>query len=142
MRIAPFMVLAVTVPLLGWLGGCHRQKPPPSIDGLSEALERSAEKTLGAPSLADEQIIVAAKPGETDAQTAEIRRVFADAGGTAVSSVNAQGQISILADIPEVNVAAFKAALRHEPAAMRKGPALPARLIEVLLENTPASPTP
>jgi hypothetical protein len=143
------MVHAVAVGLTGCLlsclAGCHRQKPLPSIDGLSAALERSAEKTLSAPSLADEQIIVSASSGESGAQTSEIVRAFAAAGGTAVSSVNAQGQVSILASIPEPNVAAFKAALRHEQLPIQKGPApgpsAPTRLIEVLIEATP-TPTP
>jgi hypothetical protein len=133
------MVLAGSLALAGSFAACHKQRPPPSIDGLSAALERSAEKTLAAPSLADEQIDVPAKAGQTDSQTREITRAFAAAGGTAVSSVNAEGQISILGAIPEVNVAAFKAVLRHEPAAMQKGPATPTRLIEVLIENAPPS---
>ncbi len=146
MRIARITVLVASIALAGGLGtcvvGCHKRKPAPSIDGLSAALERSAEKALAAPSLADEQILVAARPGQTEAQKAEISGDFAAAGGTAVSSVNAEGQVSIFADVPEVNVAAFKAALRHEPGVMRKGPALPSRLIEVLIETGSGPGTP
>jgi hypothetical protein len=76
------------------LTGCHQQKPPPSIDGLSAALERS---------------------------------------------LNAQGQVSIIATIPENNIEAFKAALRHEKAPLEK-PSSSTRLIEILINNS-ATPT-
>jgi hypothetical protein len=122
--------------------GCHKATPPPSIDGLSTALEKTAEQALPAPSLADEQIIVPARPGQADAQTAEILQLFADAGSTAVSSVNPQGRISILGDVPVVNVDALKAGLQHEKVPMQKGPASPTRLIEVLIEKPAPSPTP
>lgn len=135
-------IMAVAVALSSGFAGCHERKPPPSIDALSAALERSAANTLTAPSLADEQIIVPAMAGQSGAQTAEIERVFAAAGGTAVSSVTADGRISILAQVPEINVGPLKAALRHEPAVMQKGPPTPTRMIEVLIDTTPASHTP
>ena len=142
MRIPPIMVV-VAVALAGCLGGCHKQKPPPSVDGLTAALERSAEQTIPTPSLADEQIILPARPGETDAQTTEIVNTFAAAGATAVSRRDDKGQVaSIMANVPEINVDAFKAALRHEKVTMQNGPSSPTRLIEVLIEYPAASPTP
>jgi hypothetical protein len=62
----------------------------------------------------------------------------------AIRSLNAQGQVSILATIPQNNVEAFKAAVRHEkaPASSPGGPTQITRLIEVLLVNAAASPTP
>ena len=125
----------------GCLGGCHQRKPPPSIDGLTAALERSAEQTLAAPTLANEQVILPAKPGKIDAQAAEVLAAASAAGGAAIRSLNAQGQVSILATIPENNADAFKAALRDEKAAMDK-PSSSTRLIEVLIENPAGSPTP
>jgi hypothetical protein len=135
------MVLPVAVALAGGIAGCHKQKPPPSIDGLTDALERSAEKTLPAPSLASEQIILPARPGQTDAQASEVLQAAAAAGGAAIRSLNGQGQISILATIPENNADAFKAALRHEKAPM-DSPSPSSSLIEVLIENPSPSPTP
>ncbi len=123
------------------LCGCHRQKPPPSIDGLAAALERSAEQTLTAPSLANEQVIVTVAPGAIDARASEVLAAASAAGGAAIRSLNAQGQVSILATVPENNADAFKAALRHEKSPMEK-PSSSTRLIEVLIENTAASPTP
>ena len=141
MRIPPAMFLPIAVALAGCLAGCHQQKPPPSIDGLSAALERSAEQTLTAPTLANEQVILPARPGKADAQAAEVLRAASAAGGAAVRSIDAQGQVSILATIPENNAAAFKAALRYEKVPMEK-PSPSTRLIEVLIENGAASPTP
>jgi hypothetical protein len=132
-----FLALAAALAL----AGCHRQKPPPSIDGLSAALERSAEKALAAPSLADEQIVLDARPGQRDARVAEVQRACAAAGATALTSTNAAGQVSMLAAIPEVNVDAFKAALQHQPATMQTQHATSTRLIEVVIENA-ASPSP
>jgi hypothetical protein len=132
----------MALPAIITLASCHRQKPAPSIDGLSAALERSAEKSLAAPSLADEQIVIPAKPGQTAAQTSEIERSFTLAGGTALTSTNTQGQISILGDVPEVNVGSLKAMLRHEQTAIQSAPASPARLIEVLVVKPAPSPTP
>lgn len=125
------------------LVGCHKPTPPPSIDGLTAALERTAEQTLSAPSLANEQIILRARPGQIDAQAAEVLRAAAAAGGAAIRSVDARGRVSILATIPEGNAEAFKAALRHEkaPAAEVSQPSPPShstRLIEVLIENAGA----
>lgn len=147
MRIAPFLAASL---LGGCLPACHRQKPPPSIDGLSAALERSAEKTLGVPSLDDDQFIVPARPGDTDTQTREIKRLVADAGGTAVDSVTAQGEISILAQVPQSHVELFRAALERihgrehgsEPTPSLSGTDSTPLLIEVLIENTPPPPNP
>jgi len=134
----------MVLPLAVALAGCQKPKPPPSIDGLTSALERTAEQTLAAPSLANEQVVVRAAPGQIDAQVAEVLSAASASGGVAIRSLNAQGQVSILATIPENNVAAFKAAVRHEkaPASSPGGPTQITRLIEVLLVNAAASPTP
>ena len=50
--------LACGLAALWPLAGCRRDKPAPSIDSLAEVLKKSAEKTLAAPSLANEQIVV------------------------------------------------------------------------------------
>jgi hypothetical protein len=146
MRIPQIMAFPIAAAFAlfaaGCLAGCHKAKPAPSIDGLSEALDRSAEKELPAPSLADEQIIVPAKPGQIDAQTAEIVHTFAGAGASAVSSVDGQGRVSIMGSVPENEVDAFKAALRHEKAAPPPSPSTSTRLIEVLIESVAASPSP
>ena len=115
--------------------------PAPSIDGLSAALERSAEQTLGAPSLANEQIDLAAKPGQIDAQAAEVLQAASAAGGVGIRSLNAQGQVSIIATIPENNLDAFKARLRHAKAPLEK-PSSSTRLIEILIENATPTPSP
>jgi len=135
----------LSVALLGTITGCNKQKPTPSIDGLSAALQRSADQTLAAPSLASEQVSLPANPGHIDAQVAEILQAASAAGGVALRSLNAQGQVSILATIPDNNMAAFKATLRHEKPPMEK-PSASTSLIEVVLvnaaEKTAASPTP
>ena len=144
------MILAASVSVAGCLAACHKQNPPPSIDGLSAALERSADKTLAVPSLDDDQFIVPARPGQTDAQTREIERLVAAAGGTAVDSVTAQGDISILAQVPQSHVLPFKAALERihgrergsGPAPVGSGASSSPLLIEVLIQNSFPSPTP
>ena len=129
------------------LAGCHKRTPPPSIDGLTSALERTAEQTLAAPSLANEQVMLRARPGQIDARAAEVLRAASAAGGAAIRSLDSRGRVSILATIPEANAEGFKAALRHEqapaPAQDASPPSTPSRLIEVLIENAAAvSPTP
>jgi hypothetical protein len=127
--------------LLGSLAGCHKPKPPPSIDDLSAALERSAEQSLPAPTLASEQVILPAQPGPADAQTAAVIQAASAAGGVAIRTLNPQGQPSILATIPENNADAFKALLRHEKPSM-ESPSSSTRLIEILIEKTAPSPSP
>jgi hypothetical protein len=142
MRFAPLRSLplaaALAIPILS---GCHQAKPAPPIDGLTDALNRAAEKALAAPSLASEQIILPARPGQLDAQASEVIAAASAAGGAAIRSVNPQGQTSILATIPENNADSFKAILRHETASMSP-PSSSTTLIEVLIENAAASPSP
>jgi len=138
-----FLPLGAAVALLaGGAAGCRKQKPPPSIEGLSAALERSAEKTLEAQPLAGEQIVVAAKPGEINARAGEVIASATEAGGVGIRSQTGPGEASILATIPENNAEAFEAALRHDKMPMQK-PSPGTRLIEVLIGNpAPATPTP
>ena len=135
------MVVPFAVVLVGCLTGCHKRKPTPSMDGLTAALERSAEQTLAAPSLANEKVVLSARPGEADAQAAEVLQAARSAGGVAIRSLDAQGEVSILATIPENNAEAFKATLRHEKAGMEKASSS-SRLIEVLIKTPATSPTP
>jgi hypothetical protein len=150
MRIAPFTILAASVSVAGCLAACHRQKPPPSINGLSAALERSADKTLALPSLDDDQFIVPARPGQTGDQTREIEALVNRAGGTALDSTTPQGDISILAQVPQNRVLLFRSALERihgrelgaEPVPLVSGTGSSPLLIEVLIENTSPSPSP
>lgn len=96
---------------------------------------------MPAPSLANEQIILPARAGQTDAQASGVLQAASAAGGAAIRSLNPQGQVSILATIPENNADAFKAALRHEKAPM-ESPASSTRLIEVLIVTAAPSPSP
>lgn len=142
MRAPPSTALPLAALLAACLAGCHQEKPPPSIDVLDAALRRSAEQTLPAPTLASEQVSLSVPPAQADARAAEIIEAASAAGGAAIRSPEAGGRTSILATIPENNVDAFKAATRHEKAAMEK-PFASTRLIEVLLENQPVpSPSP
>jgi len=141
MRIALFRKLPIAVALAASVAGCHRQTATPSIDDLTNALEQTAEKTLPAPSLTNEQIILPAQSGNTNAQASDVIAAATAAGGVAIRSVNAQGQLSILATIPENNAQAFKAALRHEKPPM-DSPAPTTTLIEILIENPAPSPSP
>jgi hypothetical protein len=86
-------------------------------------------------------VIVTARAGAVDAQASEVLEAASAAGGAAIRSLDARRQVSILATIPENNADAFKAALRHEKSPMEK-PSSSTRLIEVLIENAAASPTP
>jgi hypothetical protein len=150
MRIAPFTILAASVSVAGCLAACHKQKPPPSIDGLSAALERSADKTFAAPSLNDDQFIVPARPGQTAGQTRAIETLVTSAGGTAVDSTTPQGDISILAQIPQDRLLPVRTALERihareqgpQPVPSSSGAASTPLLIEVLIENTSPSPSP
>jgi len=136
----PFAV-ALAGCVAGSLAGCHQHKPTPSIDELSAALQRSAEQTIPAPSLASEQIVLPARPGQADAQAAEVLEAASAAGGVAIRSLNPQGQLSILATIPQNNADAFKALLRHEKPPM-ESPSPSTLLIEVLIEKPLPSPSP
>ena len=138
-RFFPLLPLALGL-AAGGLAGCHR-KPPPSIDGLTDALERSAEKEMPAPSLASEQVILPVRPGQTDAQVSEVLQEATAAGGAALRSTDASGRLSILATLPDNNADAFKAALRHEPSLMHP-PSTTTCLIEILFQPPNASPTP
>lgn len=122
------------------LAGCHKEKPTPSLDAVSAALEHAAEQTLTAPSLSNEQVILPAKPGQIETLAGDVIHAASAAGGAALQSLNAQGQVSILATIPDNNADAFKAALRNEKIPLQP-PSTTTRLIEVLIEN-PASPSP
>jgi hypothetical protein len=126
---------------VGSLAGCREKKPTPSIDGLSAALERSAEQTMPAPTLAGEQIALPVPPSLAEARAAEVIQAASTAGGVAIRSLNAQGQISILATIPENNAESFRSLLRHEQPPMNS-PSPSTRLIEILIENPVPSPTP
>jgi hypothetical protein len=142
MRLAQTRRLPVAAALaITLLAACHKEKPAPPIDGLTDALNRAAEKALAPPSLANEQIILPARPGHLDAQASEVIGAASAAGGAAIRSVNPQGQTSILATIPENNADSFKAALQHETAPMNP-PSSSTTLIEVLIENAAASPSP
>jgi len=143
MRFAQFRILPVALAgcAAACLCGCNKPKPAPSIDELSAALQQSADKALAAPSLANEQVILAAQPGKIDAQAAEVIESATAAGGVGLRSLNAQGQVSILATIPENNAEAFKAALQHQKTPMNT-PSPTTTLIEVLIATPAASPTP
>ncbi len=122
--------------------GCHKAKPAPSINDLTEALQRSADQAIAAPSLVDSQIVVPQRTGQLDAQTKEIEQIFSDAGGSAVVSLNAAGQTSIFGTIPAINLAAFKSRLNHQKATMTPGPESPACTVEVLIDTPHPSPSP
>jgi len=125
------------------VAGCHQQKAAPSIDGLTAALEKSADQALAAPSLANEQVVLTVKPGERDRRAAEVIDAALAAGGVGVRTTNGLGQVSILATVPEENADAFMALLRHEKAEMKTPTSRNTQLIEVLVEtNATASPTP
>jgi hypothetical protein len=128
--------LAVCIALLA--PACRKQKPPPSIDGLSDALERSAVKSLPDPSLANEQLVIRVKPGQSNSLTPDILAAATAAGGVAIPSHDSQGHASILATVPLNNVDAFKAAVRHEKSTMLT-PASQTQLIEVVIDDTPPS---
>jgi hypothetical protein len=139
--LAAALAITLATALVSPLAGCHKEKPAPPIDGLTDALNRAADKALAAPPLANEQIVLPARPGQLDAQASEIIAAASAAGGVAIRSINPQGQTSILATIPVNNADSFKAALRHETAPMNP-PSSSTTLIEVLIENAAASPSP
>jgi len=144
----PLYIPILTLAALLTGTGCHKEKPEappekpaPGIDGLREVLAHTAEQTLVAPPLANEQVIVPVNASETEARAGAVLKIASDAGGAGVRSTDAQGHVSILATIPENNAEAFKAALRHVKVSM-ESPSKGARLIEVLLEPPAPSPTP
>ena len=102
------------------------------MNGLEDALKRTAEQKLPAPTLADETMAIPA------ADAAELSRAAAEAGGSVVALTGAG---EWLARIPGNNVEAFKAALRHQPAEMA-APAGPNRTLEILIQPGSPSPSP
>jgi hypothetical protein len=143
MRISPFRFLPAAAMLpICLLAGCHKPAPAPGIDDLSAALQRSADQAIAAPSLVDVQLIVPQRPGQLATQTKEIEQIFTDAGGTGLDSVNAKGQTSILGTVPVVNLAAFKARVNHQLAAMTSGPISASTTVEVLIDTPHPSPSP
>ena len=121
--------------------GCHGRKPPPSTDGLTAALQRTAEQTLAVPSIANEEVILSASHGQADPLAKEVLQAASEAGGAAIRSLDAQDHISILATIPENNAEAFKAALRHEKVSMAKASSS-GLLIKVLIKDKDTAPSP
>jgi hypothetical protein len=127
--------IALATCVAGCLAGCHKPKPTPSIDGLTDALNRTAEKELAAPSLANEQIFLTATPGQIDTQASQVLDAALAAGGVGIRSVDDKGRVSILATIPENNTDAFKATIRHEKSPMNS-PAPTTTLIEILIQSS------
>jgi hypothetical protein len=144
-RIRSRLVTACLAPALaGVLSGCHKAehaKPPPSIEGVSAALQRTAAQALNAPPLAGEQIFLTVQPADMESEAAAVSRAAADAGGAALSSPQTSGSISILASIPANNVEAFKAVL-HKVHALMDKPSGSTRLVEVVLAPAAVSSSP
>jgi hypothetical protein len=128
---------------LAAFSACHKEKPAPPIDQLTEALQHTADQAITAPSLANEQIILSASNGQIDTQAARVLSIASAVGGAGIRSLNAQGQTSILATIPVNNTDAFKTAIQHEDVLVNpQKPANDTTLIEVLITKPAASPTP
>jgi hypothetical protein len=138
MRILPLILFPVV------LAGCHKQKPAPSIDELSAALRRSAEQSFPTPSLADQQVILHAKPGQVEGEAGAVLAEVSAAGGQAIRGKDAPGQVSIFATVPEINADALIAALRsNEKRTWEKPASSSARVIDIFIkESAAASPSP
>jgi hypothetical protein len=137
MRMGKLVPVAIGATLLG---GCHKEQPAPSIDGLKSALERSADKALDASSIAGDQVALTATSATVDEVAARVIKAASDAGGAGIRSTTPDGQSSVLATIPRNNADAFKAALRHETLPMQK-PSPGTTLIEITI-STPAAASP
>jgi hypothetical protein len=127
--------------LAGVLSGCHKPKPPPSIEGVSAALQRAAAQALTAPPLASEQVIITVTEAEMDTEAYAVAKAATDAGGTTVRFPNENGRLSLLASIPVNNAEAFKAVL-HKVRALMDKPSDSTRLIEVVLTPPAVSSSP
>lgn len=131
-----------SLPLALCLAGCHHaSSPPPAINNLTDVLENSAEKSISPAPLANEQVILTTEPGQVEVEAAMVLKAATAAGGVGIRSVNDQGQVSIIATIPDNNAGAFKAALRDETLPMQS-PSPSTSLIEVLIVPPTPSPTP
>jgi hypothetical protein len=84
---------------------------------------------------------IPAKPGQGDAQAAEVIQAAAAAGGAGIRSLDSAGRISILSTIPQNNADAFKARLLRQTSSFLP-PSQETTLIEVLIEPPAPSPTP
>jgi len=163
MALTKFPTVAALLGLcqLGLGAACQKQpppKPPPSIDGLTDALERTADKNLAVPSLANQTLVVPEKSGLRDVQMACILDAAKAAGGAAIP-----GDDKILATIPRSNVESFMALVRSESVIPANGmnafrlaadrqmnsaipqmqnPASVNELIDVVVQSPTHSPTP
>ncbi len=114
---------------------CRHREAPSNIEGLADALKRSAEKDLTAPHLANEQIILTAAREELQNRARQVVDAAIQAGGTAIESDNSDGTSTVLAQIPSRNEGLFRGLIqRGHDVKQSTTPGGETQLIEVTLK--------
>jgi hypothetical protein len=124
------LLLAILATLL-----VHR-KPPvpaPNIDSLKDSLKRTAEASLPAPTVTNDQITVNAKDGSVDSTAETVVKQSATCGGTALKTLDADGSVRLLVQIPGTNGPRFRELVTGKPAPAASAAAEESQLIEVIV---------
>src|SRR5438067_824654 len=112
----------------------HTTKPAARIDALADVLKQAAEKRLAPPAIANDQIIITDAPEKIESRAKEVVDSAIAVNGTAVKTTNADGSVTLLAQIPDQNAAQFRGLLSKgqivREGTVREGKT---RLIEVIL---------
>ena len=87
----------------------HREKHgAPNIDGLTQALRKSAETALPAPTIASEQIKLIRPEADLDTVAETVVRAASQHGGTALKTPGESGGFSVLVQISGKEAARFR----------------------------------
>lgn len=111
----------------------REKQTAPNLDGLSQALQKSAENALPAPSVASERITVTAQVGDVEAAVDRILKIAADLGGTAVKTPISEGGFSLLVQIPGAQAGRFVGLVTDKPPVATESDGT--RFIEVIISK-------
>src|SRR5438067_13614298 len=122
----------------------HTTKPAARIDALADVLKQAAEKRLAPPAIANDQIIITDAPEKIESRAKEVVDSAIAVNGTAVKTTNADGSVTLLAQIPDQNAGQFRGLVSKgqfvKEGAAREGRT---RLIEVIIRaQSGAEPSP
>ena len=115
----------------------RQARPAPNIDALKAALEKSAEKTLAAPGVANEKIELSIEPAQMGEESERIADAALQSGGSAVKSY-APGRVDVLARIPREHVAQFRELVTGSKSAASPESSEPNLLIDVVITGVAA----
>lgn len=114
-----------------------------NIDSLTDSLKRAAEEKLAPPAIASEQMVITDVPDKIELRAKEVIDAAIQVGGTAVKTVNTDGSVSLLVQIPNMNNALFRGLVNKaqitKETAVRDGQT---RLIEIVIQPQAAAVQP